>query len=149
MGIMILTIVILILTPLRNYLFVGKEDISFVGRVELFREGINYLSHNLLYGSGGYRDGLILAEHIFPHQLFLMKGVMYGALVMMLSFMLVYIYPIKCFITSKNKSFISTAILCILILQSLTNNETCPGLFWTSLAAVFIELSPGRIISKE
>lgn len=152
---LLITIIILItmisiskITPLTEYLFINKDNLSFSGRVELFKSGINYLSNNFLYGSGGYRDGIIQSQHIFPHQLFLMKGVSYGFAAMLLFFLLVYVYPIKYFIESPNKNFTITLILCILIFQSLTNNETCPALFWIAFSTVIMELKKNRIFPK-
>ena len=152
---LLITIIILIamisiskITPFIEYLSVKRDNPSFSGRVELFKSGINYLSNNFLYGSGGYRDEIIQSEHIFPHQLFLMKGVLYGFAAMLLFFLLVYVYPIKYFIESPNKNFTVTSILCILILQSLTNNETCPALFWIAFSTVIMELKKNSILPK-
>jgi len=77
-----------------------------------------------------------------------MKGVLYGFAAMLLFFLLVYVYPIKYFIEFPNKNFTVTSILCILILQSLTNNETCPALFWIALSTVIMELKKNSILPK-
>lgn len=105
---------------------------SFQSRAINRINGLNYITENPLWGSGGTYSGL-LEKHIDPHELPLRMSMLFGIAGGILTLLGVYALPVKSFIQkikSKNVTFFACATLMMIIAVSLTNNYTNIVLFY-------------------
>lgn len=112
-----------------SYFILNKENVSYISRIELLTNGIEFLKDNWVIGAGGLL-GYLTPLGIDPHELPVRISVLFGIGTGIVSFWLVFVCPIKYYYKNKHISFYSIALLLIAWLTALTNNYTCIVLFW-------------------
>lgn len=123
-----------------SYFILNKENISYISRIELLSNGIEFLKVNWVIGVGGLL-GYLTPLGIDPHVLPIRISVLFGIGTGIVSFWLVFVCPLKYYYKNKHISFYSIALLLIVWLVALTNNYTCIVLFWMVYSNAIVDAS--------